>query len=237
MENREFVRKISHQIKDKDIRDLKNGIVSVLVVRNIPLSKLALQEQLNRIGKLKKQDVSNNFITTMAVKKEGQGLPWHTDRSYHLHPPQFVALYSLSLQKKGGETLYCDLQKAYQELPQEMIKKIEQMKLLHCNKYMRDSKIFKNQGRSYRILSAVHPLIKSDKTGKYLFFNQDYTDDFSLKKELCRHVYQPSYIYKHEWLPFDLIISNNLKTNHARNKITELGESPRVILRFHLNCD
>lgn len=236
MKEREFVRKVSHKIKDIDIKDLKSGLVSILVVHNIPLSQKSLLEQLNRIGNLQRQDISGDFINIISFKKATNGMPWHTDRSYHSHPPQFVALYALSVpeENKGGATLYCDLQKAYQGLSKEMIKKLNHLYLLHLNKYMLDPKSRRKYARRFLRGSAVHPLIQSDETGKYLFFNWDYTDDFPLKEKLCRHVYQMAHIYKHQWSPFDLIISNNLKTNHRREENLDL-ESPRTLWRFHLS--
>ena len=67
------------------------------------------------------------------------------------------------------------------------------------------------------------------------FFNWDYTADFPLKEKLCWHIYQPHYIYKHQWSPFDLIISNNFKTNHRRDKILDPGPFHRTMSRFHLD--
>ena len=236
MKKREFVRKAFQKIKDTDIQDLKNGIVSVLVVRNIPLSLKALLKQLNRIGKLQKQDISSDFVNTVIHSRDTPKLPWHTDRSYHPSPPCFVALYSLKIPagNPSGNTRFCDMQQAYQDLSKEMAAALSPLQLLHLNRYQKDPRE-KPLAKNFRLLSAVHPLVQSDKTGKYLFFNQDYTDSFPIKQELCEHVYQKTYIYTHCWSPFDLVISNNLKTNHCREKIQNLNGAIRTILRFHLN--
>ena len=235
MKNREFVRKTFHQIRDTDIEDLKKGAVSILVVHNIPLSPKDLFKELNRIGRFQKQDMSRDFIQTVTISKKHRGLPWHTDRSYHTRPPRFVALYASRAPEKktGGDTLYCDLQKAYQDLPEKTMKKIEGLQLLHFNRYMLFPKIRRKDIRKFHILSSIHPLVQSDERGKYLFFNWDYTDDFPLKGELCRHIYQTNYIYKHHWSSFDLVISNNFKTNHKRNRFNP-GQSPRTLSRFHI---
>ena len=236
MQNREFIRKIFHPISDKDIRDLKNGLVSILVVQNIFLSIDALTEQLKRIGNLKKQDGNNDFIYFVKMRKDHPGRPFHIDRSYHPKPPRFSALYALKApnKNKGGATYYCDLQKAYQELPQKMIKKIEQMKLLYFNRYMANS-ANKKHIRHYHILSAVHPLVQSDKTGKYLFFSLEHAANFPLKKKLYQHICQPAYIYKHHWSVFDLIVSNNFKTCHKQGANFGLDESLRKLVRIHID--
>ena len=234
--NREFVRQTFHKITDADIHDLKRGAVSVLVVHGIPLSIKDLLKQLNRIGELQRQDINGDFVRTHTINQACEGMPWHTDRSYHPHPPQFVALYAFSAPKKeaGGETLYCDMQKACQDLPEKAMKEINELQLLHFNKYsLFPKKIIKGM-KKIRIISAVHPLIKSDEMGKYLFFNQDYTAEFYLKEKLCRHTYKSSYIYEHRWSSFDLVISNNFKTNHKRETLLNPGQSFRTVTRIHI---
>jgi len=235
MEEREFIKETPYKLKDEDIQGLKKGILSVLVIRNMPLSYSSLLKQVKRIGKLQKQDISGTFVKVSSGKTLA-GIPWHTDRSYHPQPPHFVALYSLSAaeQSKGGLTLFCDLQRAYQDMPEEMIRKLSHLQLLHFNRYMLDPKAKRRSIKNFRCVSAIHPLIQSDKTGKYLFFNLDYTAEFPLKQKLCNHIYQKSYIYEHHWKAFDLVISNNMKTNHMLQK-TVNSKSPRTMLRFHLN--
>ena len=236
MKNREFVRKTYHKLTDTDIQDLKKGIVSVLIVRDIPLSMKALFKELNRIGLFQRQDVSYKFINTSNINEEKQALPWHMDRSYHFHPPRFIALYARSVPKKevGGETSYCDLQKAYQDLPIETMEELNDLQLLHLNKYVLIPKQSKKIKKNFHILSAVHPLVQFDEMGKYLFFSEDYVADFYLKEKLCQHIYQATYIYKHHWSSFDLVISNNFKTNHRREKMLNPGQSSRIMSRFHL---
>ena len=232
MEKREFLKE-AYKIKDEDIQRLKRGLISVLVVRDIPLSYSSLLEKLKSVGKLQKQDISGDFFR-IASGTTMPGIPWHTDRSYHPLPPRFVALYALSVPEpgKGGMTSFCDLQKAYQDMPEDMKKKFNHLQLLHLNRYMLDPKQKRRLSRRFRCVSAVHPLVQSDETGQYLFFDMDYTVDFPLKRELCRYVYQKDYIYDHHWAPFDLVISNNLKTNHKLQK-TVNSKTPRKVLRLH----
>ena len=237
MKNREFVRKTFHQITDEDILALKKGIVSILVVHHITLSQQGLFKELNRIGQLQKIDMTGDFIQTVTIKKEHPGIPWHTDRSYHSHPPRFVALYAFNAPEKsrGGSTLYCDLQKACQDLPKKVIEEIKEFQLLHFNRYMLFPQVRRKHLKKFQVLSSIHPLIKSDEMGKYLFFNRDYTANFALKEKLCQHVYKTSYIYQHHWSSFDLVISNNFKTNHTREKMLDPGQSPRTLSRLHFS--
>lgn len=235
-QKREFVRQIFCQAQNKDIQDLKRGFVSVLVVRNIEFSRDSLTELLLKLGAFQEQDVANGaFINAIHGQAANKSIDWHADRAYHPYPPRFLALYSLSAldKKRGGGTCFCDLQKAYRDMPEEMKKKINPLNLLYFNRYML-YKACRPQRGQFRLLSAIHSLVQSDETGEYLFFNRDYADDFELKSELCRHIYKKAYIYTHYWSRFDLVISNNFKTNHLRQET--LGEGPpyRNILRFHL---
>ena len=115
-----------------------------------------------------------------------------------------------------------------------MLDKTKDLQLLHLNKYQRNPKQKKSLGRRFRCVSAVHPVIKSDETGRYLYFNWDYTEDFPLRNELGRHIYQKPYIYTHHWSPFDLVIFNNFKTNHKKQRAID-RQSFRRTARFHVN--
>lgn len=231
VKNREFIRTIYHKITDADIQDLKKGVVSVLVVRSFRLSETALFRELKRIGQFQRQDISRDFLGTSVINSKHPALPWHMDRSYHHHLPRFIALYALSVPEKkvGGETSYCDMQKAYEDLSATMKKEICDLQLLYSNKCKVSS-----YKKKFPISSAIHPLVQSDETGKYLFFDRDYAVNFHLKEKLCQHIYQTAYIYKHHWSSWDLVLSNNFKTNHQREKTVSPSQSPRVLTKFHL---
>ena len=245
MKKEEFFKEIFYQIKDEDIKELKEGLISVLVVRDMRLPYNSLLERLNVIGRLQKQDgligelqkqgVNNDFVKVVSKKKYNT-IPWHSDRTYHSHPPRFVVLYALSIPHQGKEdiTLFCDLQRVYQEMPEKMIRKLSCLQLLHLNRNLLNPKVRKLAIRSFPCVQAVHPLVQSDRKGKYLFFNRMYVVDFPLKEKLCEYIYQKNYIYEHHWALFDLVIFNNFKTNHMRHKTPE-SKIPRTIARFHLN--
>ena len=146
-------------------------MISVLVVHNIPLSIKGICKELRRIGQLQRIDMSDDLFQTVTIRKTNYGIPWHADRSYHSRPPRFVALYASRIPEKkaGGDTSYCDLQKAYQDLPAKTRKEIEPLQLLHIYKYVLYPHIRKHI-RKFRILSSIHPLVQSDETGKYLVF-------------------------------------------------------------------
>ena len=119
MKKRQFIKETSHKITDEDIKELQAGLVSILVVHEIQLSLDAMSEELKRLGKLQSQDIIGGaLIKVSSGEKSTGGIPWHSDRSYHPHPPQFVVLYTLSTpdQTKEGATFFCDLQKAYQDM-------------------------------------------------------------------------------------------------------------------------
>jgi taurine dioxygenase len=51
-------------------------------------------------------------------------LSWHTDQAYTGQPAFGTLLYALEIPNSGGDTEYCDLAAAYQEMPHELAHRV-----------------------------------------------------------------------------------------------------------------
>ena len=60
-------------------------------------------------------------------EKEAFGNDWHSDTPYLAEPPAFTTLYSVDTPPKGGDTLYCNTQIAYEELSSGVKKMLDGM--------------------------------------------------------------------------------------------------------------
>ena len=79
-----------------------------------------------------------NILILSNVKKNGQptglqdaGSYFHTDYSYLQVPARATTLYSIVVPKVGGDTMFANQQAAYDDLPEAMKKRIEQLYGIH----------------------------------------------------------------------------------------------------------
>ena len=152
---------------------------------------------------------------------------------------KLVALYCISAPRGSGRTSFVDMQKAYNDAPEELKQKCEGVSCINSIKrYMSQEKYpftFKNERdeRAFRMLAKTkHDLVWEDKYGKFFFYSPAYTEcDFG--KEIEKACIKEKNIYTHEWTMGDLLLYNNFKTIHARE---DTGPTiKRRLIRFALN--
>ena len=56
---------------------------------------------------------------------------WHTDMSYIPEPPMASALYALEVPPAGGDTGFCNMYLAYETLPPELRRQVEEIGRAH----------------------------------------------------------------------------------------------------------
>jgi taurine dioxygenase len=111
----------------------------VLVLHGQSLSAAQLYEFGQRFGQIEPHTVQmyhhGEFpgITILSNRVEmgrpqgirDAGSHWHSDYSYKAVPANVTILYSLEVPPEGGDTIMCDMQAAYEALPQTMKDKLE----------------------------------------------------------------------------------------------------------------
>ena len=163
------------------------------------------------------------------------GGAWHSDWSFQSAPPSATMLYSEIIPPRGGDTLFANTADAYDDLTNEMKKKIKNMRCIHSAKvpYAKNG-VYATEGkkRTMKIHTSdeanktmSHPLVRTHKeTGrKTLFINPVYTIEIegltkeysdSLLFELFIHMAQEKYLYRHKWEPNMLIMWDNRTVMH-----------------------
>ena len=166
-------------------------------------------------------------------------MPYHHDRGYSKDIHKLVALYCISAPRGSGRTSFVDMQKAYNDAPEELKQKCEGVSCVNSIKrYMSQEKYpftFKNERdeRAFIMLAKTkHDLVWEDKYGKFFFYSPAYTEcDFG--EEIEKACIKEENTYTHEWTMGDLLLYNNLKIIHARED-TDPSVKRRLI-RFALN--
>ena len=199
------------------------------------------------------EDPSIMYISN--VKENGEyvhALPvgemmFHIDQCYQPRPAKATILYSMKIPKTGGNTLFCDLERAYDTLDAATKQCLEGLKALHIYDY--------DAGATHTAAAVAedapryaHPLVRTHPvTGrKCLFVNRLMTYEIvglpraesdALLARLFDHIENPEFVYEHRWRLGDLLMWDNRCTAHARRdfdptqdrlmrRLTVLGEVP-----------
>ncbi|MGY9056716.1 MAG: TauD/TfdA dioxygenase family protein [Alphaproteobacteria bacterium] len=234
----------------------------VLVFRGQPLEDEAHQAFAMRFGpleghinvstrhaKLPQVQVFSNVKndgTTTGVHPEKGTLVWHTDKSYVAEPSLTTILRSPAIAKKGGDTLFADMTRAYEDLPEETKQKLEGLLCVHDWKRSRE-KSHERAATEDEMRAAppvVHPMVRTHpETGaKALYIGNhtscivgwDYATSDAFIAELEAHATQPKYIYRHKWQVNDVMMWDNRSTMHCiepYDAATEKRAVHRVVVR------
>jgi len=160
---------------------------------------------------------------------------WHSDWSFQSNPPAATFLLSKIIPPVGGDTLFANTQKAYEDLDEEMKLKIDDLKVVHSAKLPYADDGFyatEKETRSMNIITSkeakkeqIHPLVKThpETQKKGLFINPVYTshildvtdeESFLLLSQLYEHMTQEKYIFRHKWSENMLLMWDNRTVMH-----------------------
>ncbi|MGD2007729.1 MAG: TauD/TfdA family dioxygenase [Cellvibrionales bacterium] len=163
---------------------------------------------------------------------------FHSDWSFMAVPPAGTALFGITIPPQGGDTLFADQVKAFEEMPDELRARVENLTAVHSAAlgYAPDGAYGDEDqasGRSMAIKpsekareTCEHPLVRTHReTGKKaLFSSAAYIQSFAgmdaeasgnLLMELYAYQTQDAFIYRHQWQPNMLVIWDNRSLLHA----------------------
>ncbi len=164
------------------------------------------------------------------------GQYWHTDLSYMAEPSKCSLLYAVEVPVKDGkplgDTQFVSVTAAYDALTPDMKKRLEGLRAVHSYSYryykLTDAGKQRPQlteEQKARTPDVEHPIVVTHPhTGrKCLFVNEGFTTQIvgmpesesrALLAELFAHVRQPEFLYSHKWAVGDLLMWDNLSTQH-----------------------
>jgi taurine dioxygenase len=176
---------------------------------------------------------------------------WHTDQSYEAEPASATMLYAVRAPREGGETLFADMNSAYDELMEVQREQLGKLQVIH--KYgNRDAGLYGEpvaapltEAQKERVAAITHPLVRPHPvTGRPSLFGVagtscgivDWPDDRAkeLLARLKDHVTQARYVRKHKYEVGDLIVWDTAATLHAGtpNPGTAGGADLRLLYRI-----
>ncbi len=163
------------------------------------------------------------------------GAGWHSDWSFQAQPPAATILHAQVTPPVGGDTLFADCARAYDDLSDNMKALLAPMRAVHSATRAYGTKgVFarETEKRTMEIIvsedadrSLTHPLVRTHPvTGrKALFVSPVYTvgiEGFTVKESqailgfLFAHITQDDYVFRHRWAPGTLLMWDNRCTVH-----------------------
>ena len=149
---------------------------------------------------------------------------WHSDVSYKDVPAKATLLYALEIPEEGGDTLFCDMAKAYEGLTAEMKQRLHGLTAVH-NYAHTPREIFRS-GEVTPPPDCVHPVIRTNPESgrKAIYINPSYTvriegmcdeESEALKAEIFAHCLKDEYCARYKWRAGDVVAWDNAASMHA----------------------
>jgi taurine dioxygenase len=169
---------------------------------------------------------------------------FHSDQCYVERPCMAALLYGIEIPSHGGDTIFANMYRAYETLPEDLARAIEGLKAWNVFEYNEEGGYGQSAMELYPEMPCgakcfAHPIVRTHPaTGrKALYVNRGMTlcidgmersRSDALLLRLFDHQEQAQFQYIHHWRVGDLIMWDNRCTLHAR---TDFPATERRILR------
>jgi len=180
--------------------------------------------------------VSNVIENGRQIGVADAGRYWHSDLSYMLEPSRGSILYALEIPAAGGralgDTLWASAAAAYEALDEPTRRRLDGLEAAFSLSH-RFEKLVKDgdenaamtDRQKEKVPEVVHPVVRTHPvTGrKSIFVNEGHTarivglpeeESRSLLQRLWAHCTRPAFTYRHHWRPGDVVMWDNIPTQH-----------------------
>jgi taurine dioxygenase len=147
---------------------------------------------------------------------------WHTDGSWARERGLVTMLHSMTIPKAGGDTLFCNMYRAYEAMPAELQRQLEGRRAVHDLNYSRQLTGAKTQMTDEQRRKAPpvdHEIIRTHpETGRkalYLGQHASHIEGMPVEQgraliaELNALATQPHNVYTHRWRVGEMVIWDN----------------------------
>ncbi|WP_349976026.1 TauD/TfdA family dioxygenase [Pseudomonas sp. WHRI 8519] len=176
--------------------------------------------------------VSNIIENGQNIGLGDAGKFWHSDLSYKALPSLGSMLHAQELPSEGGDTLFADMHKAWDAVPQALRKQVEGRSAAHSytaryaeTKFAGNWRPTLSAEQLAQVQEVIHPVVRThpENGRKALFVSEGFTTRIiGLPDDESRDVLQQLYalsvleqnIYRHQWQPHDLVFWDNRSLIH-----------------------
>lgn len=161
--------------------------------------------------------------------KLGKNATWHTDHTNQERPPKFTMLYPVALPDRGGGTSVCNMRAAYEALPEDIKKRITDMKtantLISSARFKISNPDVLNDQMEAKAPPTIQPLVRThpDRGTKAIWFHKSKTENIlgmeaeetqEFLDKLLETAIKPEFTYVHEYRLGDMLIVDNRSAMH-----------------------
>jgi len=164
---------------------------------------------------------------------------FHHDTIFRPQPHIGTLLYAIEVPAEGGNTLFNNLYKAHDALPDDIKDRVEGRTARHIYDYKTLDRRNRNNASGELLEGCSHPVcITHPRSGRRaLYVDRLMTASIDgLPEDESEAILQtmfdiaerPEFVYRHHWTPGDLLLWDNLCSAHAR---TDFSSAERRLLR------
>ncbi len=161
-------------------------------------------------------------------EKHQWGETWHTDVSYNPKPTKVIILRSRKIPPVGGDTMFSNMEIAYETLDKEIKNKIEGKKAIHSSlgaaAFVEKYSEMKGNG-NLNEYSNEHPMVRThpETKKKILYVNSMYTkritgmdkkESDEILKKIFEHQERLDFTCRFKWTENAVAIWDNRSTQH-----------------------
>jgi len=194
--------------------------------------------------------VSNVVQDGVAIGSLGSGeAVWHTDMSYLPQPPKASVLYAIEVPEEGGDTSFCSMYAAWDELPAGLKRRVADLRVKHDGTYNSGGYLRQGvapTGDPRTSPGTVHPLVLvHPETGRRALYlgrrRNSYIEGLPLDQsealldEVWMHATRDALAWRHRWRKGDLVLWDNRCTMHRRDAFDP--QARRVMHRTQIKGD
>ena len=161
-------------------------------------------------------------------EKNQWGENWHSDVSYNVKPTKAVILKSIKIPPVGGDTMFANMELAWETLDVSIKEKIKNKKAIHSSLgakfFIEDYKAMESNG-NYDEYSNEHPIVRThpETRKKILFVNWTYTkkiidmdkkESDKILNEIFKHQARLDFTCRFQWTENAVAIWDNRSVQH-----------------------
>ena len=171
-----------------------------------------------------------------------RGSAWHSDSSYKPEPCAHTVLYALEVPSKGGGTVFADMYRAYETLPDDMKARIDgrQARHLWSQGPAGGGHIPLTPEQEAAMPQVIQPMVRIHPVSarKGLYVNPLHTTEImgmepnegdDILSYLFDHSISSDFQYHHHWLPRQLVIWDQRCTMHKAEAAYSMDERRRLM--------
>ena len=176
----------------------------------------------------------------------GAAPKWHSDETWREVTPLGSILYCRVAPKYGGDTVFSDMETAYENLPRDMRTKLDKLNAVHDHIVHRRGMIRRGvpaeriEKFRQEWPEATHPVVRTHPVSgrKSLFVNIDFTariegvdeeESSELLRWVCRLADTPAYQCRFRWQPNSIAFWDNRSVQHCG--VPDYGDQERLMER------